>query len=61
MIARRLITALLTVLAASFVWAVAPALSTKPYIPGGDDFSQRLPTIRTVGHPTARDAERKRG
>jgi N-acetylmuramoyl-L-alanine amidase-like protein len=61
MIARRLITALLTVIAASFVWAVAPALSTTPYIPGGDDFSQRLPAIRTVGHPTARDAERGRG
>ena len=59
MIARRLISALLVALGASFVWAVAPALSTKPYIPGGDDFSQRLPAIKTVGHPSARGGERK--
>ena len=52
MIARRLRNTLLLalgLLGAGFLWAVAPALSTQPYVPAGYDFTQPVPEARQIG------------
>ena len=64
MLARRLRFALPLALCAAFIALVSPALSTEPYIPAADDFSQPVPAVRKVGERApqlARTAERHGG
>ena len=52
MTAQRTVITLLLAAVASFVWAVAPAQSTKPRAPGTADFTQALPQARQLAEPS---------
>src|SRR5512134_1908242 len=57
---RRLIAAISLALLVGLAWAAAPALSLRPYMPGGVDFERPLPEPKRLGAgaiAAAREAE----